>query len=167
MPTSDVFNIVPILTIFDALRPNSVLDVGCVFGKYGVLLREYLDVWRGRLTPESWRVRLVGIDAFPRYRNPMWDYAYQEVHVGEAQTVVPMLGSFDAVLISDVIEHLSRADAVRLVTACPDQSRVVVVSTPRGFYPQGDVNENPYETHHILWGKTDFPPGTHVITIPV
>jgi integrase len=26
-------------------NPNSVLDVGCGFGIYGALLREYLDVW--------------------------------------------------------------------------------------------------------------------------
>ena len=52
MPTSDMHNIVPILTIMQHLQPRSVLDIGCGFGKYGVLLREYLDIWHERLEPK-------------------------------------------------------------------------------------------------------------------
>ncbi|HEV3257739.1 MAG TPA: class I SAM-dependent methyltransferase [Gemmataceae bacterium] len=166
MPTSDVHNIVPILTVVQSLQPRSVLDIGCGFGKYGVLLREYLDVWHERLDPASWQVRLVGIDAFARYRNPLWDYLYQNIHIGEAQHIVPGLGEFDLILIADVIEHLERPVAVSLVERCLRQSPVVIVSTPREFYPQQDTNQNPYEVHRILWTAAEFPPGAHVVTVP-
>jgi len=49
MPTSDLYNITPILTIISNLKPKKILDVGCGFGKYGLLMREYLEVWQERL----------------------------------------------------------------------------------------------------------------------
>lgn len=166
MPTSDVHNIVPILTVIQQLEPRSVLDVGCGFGKYGVLLREYLDVWHKRLGADQWQVRLEGIDAFAPYRNPIWDYVYQKVHIGEAQELLPDLPDFDVILIADVIEHLERRQAVELVERCLEKCRALIVSTPKDFYPQQDTNHNPYETHQILWTGSDFPPGVHVKTIP-
>jgi SAM-dependent methyltransferase len=165
MPTSPPDNIVPILTTIHALQPRSVLDIGCGFGKYGVLVREYLDVWNERIDRESWQVRLVGIEAFAAYRNPIWDYAYQKIYVGEAQSILPTLGDFDLVLIAEVIEHLEYPEAVELVRVSLEKSPVVIVSTPRDFYPQHDLCGNPYEIHRNLWRRKDFPAGCHVQTI--
>ena len=167
MPTSDHHNIVPILSVIQNLQPRSVLDIGCGFGKYGVLIREYLDVWQERLEPLSWKTHIVGVEAFAPYKNPIIEYVYDEVHVGPAEQVVPSLGSFDLVLIADVIEHLERSAAVALVKRCLEISTVLIISTPREFYPQGDVFGNPYEIHRILWRVTDFPPSVHVAKIPL
>src|SRR3954454_16384233 len=102
MPTSDPFNISPILTVINALKPKRVLDVGCGFGKYGVLLREYDDIWGERIERQQWKLHLEGIEAFPKYHNPIHDYVYDRVHFGEAQTILPQLGQFDVILIADV-----------------------------------------------------------------
>lgn len=166
MPTSDHHNIVPIVTVITNLEPKSVLDVGCGFGKYGVLLREYLDVWQGRVKRPDWKARIEGIDAFEGYRNPIWDFAYDKVHVGEAQSVLPTLDRFDVVLIADVIEHFPQALARTVASQCLDRGSVVVVSTPREFYEQGNSNGNVYERHLCLFTERDFPSGTHVATIP-
>lgn len=166
MPTSDVHNIVPILSLVQHLQPRSVLDIGCGFGKYGVLLREYLDVWNERLEAKSWQVRLEGIDAFAPYHNPIWDYVYRKVHIGEAQEILPRLEEFDVILIADVIEHLERDVAVELVRCSLDKGKFLILSTPKEFYPQQDANHNPYEIHRILWTRSDFPPGIHVKTVP-
>jgi hypothetical protein len=165
MPTSDVHNIVPILTILQNLQPESVLDIGCGFGKYGVLLREYLDIWQERLGPQQWQVRLEAIDAYPQYRNPIWDYVYQAIHVGRAQDLLPTLSFYDVILIADVIEHLERAEAKELVQQSLAKSRAVVISTPREFFAQTDTNHNPFEIHRILWTAADFPTGCHLQTI--
>jgi hypothetical protein len=45
MPTSDVCNVPSILTVVGNLQPQSILDIGCGFGKYGMLMREYLELW--------------------------------------------------------------------------------------------------------------------------
>jgi SAM-dependent methyltransferase len=167
VPTSDHHNIVPILSVIQNLQPRSVLDIGCGFGKYGVLIREYLDVWQERLEPDTWKTRIVGVEAFAAYKNPIVDYVYDQVHVGPAEQVVNTLGSFDVVLIADVIEHLERSAAVTLVNRCLEISPVLIISTPREFYPQRDVCGNPYEIHRILWKATDFPPRSHVAKIPL
>jgi hypothetical protein len=166
MPTSDVHNIVPILTLVQQLQPRSVLDIGCGFGKYGVLLREYLDVWNERLEADSWQVRLEGIDAFAPYHNPIWDFIYQKVHIGEAQKLLPQLEEFDVILIADVIEHLERDVAIELVKYSLEKAKFLIVSTPKEFYLQQDANDNPYEIHRILWTRADFPRGIYVKTLP-
>jgi SAM-dependent methyltransferase len=166
MPTSDVHNIVPILSVIQSLEPRSVLDIGCGFGKYGVLLREYLDVWHERLDVDDWQIHLEGIDAFAPYHNPIWDYIYRKVHIGEAQKILPRLEKFDVILIADVIEHLKRQVAIELVQCSLDKAKYLVLSTPKEFNPQQDLNENPYETHQILWMQADFPRGIHVKTVP-
>lgn len=43
MPTSHPNQINEIIQIAELLRPASVLDVGVGYGKYGFLLREYLE----------------------------------------------------------------------------------------------------------------------------
>lgn len=166
MPTSDHHNIVPIVTTITNLHPRRVVDVGCGFGKYGVLLREYLDVWHGRVDRGSWQTRIEGIDAFEGYRSPIWDHVYDAVHIGEAQAILPKLEPFDVALVADVIEHFETPVARALAAECLERASVVVVSTPRHFYPQGETNGNPYERHLCLFTDEDFPAGTHVATVP-
>jgi len=167
MPTSDPHNISPILSVMRGLEPKRILDVGCGFGKYGVLLREYFDIWQERLDPAQWQLHLEGIEAFERYHNPIHDYVYNKVHFGEAQGVVGGLGKFDVVLIADVIEHLEEAEAVALTRDCLAHAPVLIVSTPREFYPQGDLCDNQYEVHRNTFTRAHFPPGAHVRTIRV
>jgi ubiquinone/menaquinone biosynthesis C-methylase UbiE len=45
MPTSYLNNIPDIITAIKSQNPKSILDVGCGFGKYGFLIREYLELW--------------------------------------------------------------------------------------------------------------------------
>jgi SAM-dependent methyltransferase len=162
MPTSDHNNINSILTIVTNLRPRRLLDIGCGFGKYGVLLREYLDIWNERIESPSWNFKLTGIEAFGPYRNPIHDYVYDAVHFCEAQQILPTMGEFDVVLIADVIEHLEMENARELVSECLRHSPVVVISTPTEFYPQQALCDNPYEIHRNLFTKRDFPPDVHV-----
>jgi 2-polyprenyl-3-methyl-5-hydroxy-6-metoxy-1,4-benzoquinol methylase len=165
MPTSDYYNISPILAILNRIDPKSVLDVGCGFGKYGVLIREYFDVARARLTRDQWQVRLVGIEAFPGYRNVLYESVYNEVHYGEAQAVLPTLGNFDVILMADVIEHLDETEAVALVRESLAHSPLVVISTPREFHAQDGINGNPYEIHRNHFTLASFPAGAHVRAI--
>jgi 2-polyprenyl-3-methyl-5-hydroxy-6-metoxy-1,4-benzoquinol methylase len=77
-----------------------VLDVGCGSGATGRLLA-------GR-HPE----RLVGIEVVPEAAEQARD-AYDEVHVGSAETILAALdGPFDSLLCYDVLEHLVEPWAV-------------------------------------------------------
>ena len=48
MPSSQYYHISKIMEMIISLNPKSVLDIGSGFGKFGVLCREYLELWDGR-----------------------------------------------------------------------------------------------------------------------
>ena len=48
MPSSQYYHISKIMEMIISLDRKSVLDIGSGFGKFGVLCREYLELWDGR-----------------------------------------------------------------------------------------------------------------------
>jgi hypothetical protein len=52
------------------INPNSVLDIGTGFGKYGLLCREYLELWDGRQNYDKFLRRIDGVEAFESYITP-------------------------------------------------------------------------------------------------
>ena len=61
MPSSHHNQVSKILDIIINLNPQSVLDVGVGFGKYGFLCREYLELWDGREEYKKFLRRVDGI----------------------------------------------------------------------------------------------------------
>ncbi len=60
--------------------------------------------------------------------------------------------SFDCVLASDVIEHLSKEDGNRLIDMMEKIARhKVIIFTPNGFLPQGEYDDNPWQVHKSGW----------------
>jgi hypothetical protein len=82
MPTSEIDNVPAVVKEAVRMRPLSVLDLGVGFGKYGVLLREKLDIEPGRVRPEHWSVRIDGVEAFERYCNPIYTFVYNRPESG-------------------------------------------------------------------------------------
>ena len=72
MPTSHWNQINEIIGLVMTVRPKSVLDVGVGFGKYGVLLREYLELWDGREQYDDWVCRIDGVEAYHDYTSPLY-----------------------------------------------------------------------------------------------
>src|SRR5688572_22757440 len=131
-----------------------MLDIGVGFGKYGVLAREYLEVWTGTGEYGRWQRRIEGVEAFPKYLTPLHDYIYDRIHIGSALEIVPSLtGPYDLVLLIDVIEHFAEEDAERLLAACERIAQNVLIATPRTFYEQEAVFDNPYEEHRSHWTR--------------
>jgi hypothetical protein len=165
VPTSDLHNISPVVSIGCRTQPKRLLDVGCGFGKYGVLMREYLDVAQERLVPESWQTEIIGIEGHEPYRNPIHDFVYNKVHYGDATEVLPKLGRFDLIMVCDVIEHFEKEAARRFAAAALDQSRYLLISTPREPSAQGDICGNAYERHRCVFDQKDFPEGVYLQTV--
>lgn len=123
-------------------RPIRVLDVGVGRGKYGLILREYLGD------------RLAGIDgveAEPRYleQAPWLRAVYDTVLTDDVTTWAgPEFDLYDVVLMLDVLEHLDRGDAVRLLGRIRPR---VLVSTPVDFFQNPEAGEYPFETHRSHW----------------
>lgn len=60
--------------------------------------------------------------------------------------------SFDCVLASDLIEHLTEADGLKLISQMETIARKkVLIYTPNGFLPQGEEFGNPLQRHISGW----------------
>lgn len=109
MPTSVPRQISLLRELVRLANSTSALDIGVGFGKYGVLLREYMDVCRGRYDRPLWQARLDGIEVHAAYANPIWSFVYNDMFIGDALSIVPALKNhYDVVLAIDVIEHFDR-----------------------------------------------------------
>ena len=115
--------------------PLDVLDVGPGVGTYAKLLAGPdvhriigLEVWEPYLTTYS-------LDRF-----------YDELIVGDVRTTA--LPEVDVVILGDVLEHMSRGDALAVwERAAAAARRAVYLSLPIVHYPQDEIEGNPFEVH--------------------
>lgn len=153
MPSSQPWRLSPVAEFLFRLHPKSVLDIGVGFGKWGALAREYTDVNKGRCAKKQWQVRIDGIEIFPAYQSVLWA-AYDKVHIGNAITVLPILGNYDLILAIEILEHMEKEDGMRLLSGIKEKSRNFVVSYSNSV--SVPVFGNKYEAHISKWGSIDF-----------
>ena len=143
MPTSEHQQIPHVVDAIVAQSPGSVLDVGCGWGKYGVLTREYT---------RASRVDAIDVNP-PRY--PVYDHVY----TGDLRSLDTLLPAdaprYDLALFLDVIEHLEKDEAWHVCDQLVARARRVLVATPWGFRPQ-EVPGLPFETHRSGWYPWEF-----------
>ncbi len=152
MPTSHHRQISTIMEAIITLDPQSVLDIGVGFGKYGVLCREYLELWDGREDYHHFLRRIDGIEAFEDYLTPLHSYIYNHVYIGSAQDVIKTIKtSYDLVLLIDVLEHLSEAKGKALIEYILRHHRGILISTPKDIGHQDDAFGNEHEQHVSQW----------------
>jgi len=156
MPTSHLHQINEILELIVLTNPQTILDVGVGFGKYGALAREYLELRDGRNQYNDWQRRIDGIEVFSDYITPLHDYIYDTVRIGDATEIISTLNlRYDLILLIDVLEHFTKEEGVVFLDACMQKGRNVLISTPKIFFQQRGFN-NPYEQHLSHWKKKDL-----------
>lgn len=162
MPSSRPELIPFVLRFVMQLSPRSILEVGAGFGKYGFLFREYLDIWAAasdpaRLDPANWQVQIDAIEVYEPYISDLQRRIYDRIIIGDAMEAIDRLGTYDLIFLGDVIEHFPKEDGRRLLDKCLAHcARMVIVTTPNYFNPQGPEYGNDRETHHCLWTREDF-----------
>jgi len=156
MPSSNYLSIPAVLHFATAFKPARVLDAGVGMGAYGLLLRQHLDIALERVERSEWKLQLDGIEIFEGYRNPVWGYVYDRVTMGDIRTI--KLGhGYDLALCADVLEHMPREEARRVVDRLLEAATVVIITTPNVFLEQGAWGGNESERHHCLLSASDFP----------
>ncbi len=134
------------------LKPRSILDLGIGNGKYGALLREYLDLNFGRKRPEDWSVKIHGFEAWQPYYNPMWQL-YDGVFIEDFTSISTRdrMAGYDLVLMIDTLEHVDESVALSLLDELRTKNKWVIVACPDGNYAQGAMMGNKYEEHRSVW----------------
>jgi|LGOV01.1.fsa_nt_gb SAM-dependent methyltransferase len=152
MATSNWQHIPYCVELFRKFEPKSILDIGVGFGRWGILAREFLDVWYGRSTPEQWKLRVDGIEAFEPLISDYHYTFYNRIHIGDAFDVLPKMGEFDLVILGDVLEHFSPDRAMLVLQRCKIIGKLVLLAIPLGEdWHQDETDGNPYERHLSFW----------------
>lgn len=162
MPSSRPSTIPYVISVIRQLQPDSILDVGIGFGKWGYLFREYTDILQSENDPArypkaGWKTKIDGIEGFPKYLHDGHRFTYDKIHEGNAAMILPKLGKYDVIFFGDIIEHFTLEDGKKLLRAALEHSNAcVMLTTPKFETNQGDLCENPLERHLSLWGEKEF-----------
>jgi hypothetical protein len=159
MPTSTYAHINAVVTYLSEVRPASILDIGLGNGKMGYIARDLLDVMLGeRYARADWQVRIDGIEAYAPYIQAHQRAIYDGIYIGDAFDVIDTLGTYEMVIIGDVLEHFDRERAWRFLDkAATHATKAILLSIPLGEkWTQGDIYGNDYERHLSFWDADEF-----------
>jgi hypothetical protein len=135
----------------------SILDIGTGFGKYGVLCREYLELWDGRHDYSQFLRRIDGVEVFGDYITPLHKFVYNNIYINDIMEVLDKIESrYDLVLLIDVLEHFDKHQGENLLHKILRKNGGVLISTPKKPSSQKDAFNNIYETHRSKWTKSDL-----------
>jgi Methyltransferase domain len=124
-----------------AKYPRSILDIGAGSGTYAKL-------WQN-VAPRPY---LIGVEIWEPYVEGF------DLHRLYDQVIIQDVRSWkykhwpraDVVILGDVLEHMERADAIRVWSlATTVAHKAVYLSIPTVPCPQGEVHGNPHEEHVI------------------
>lgn len=167
MPYSSDSGKVVIKTILSRLNqrvfkgaPLKALDIGCGSGTYPKLVNPLL----------SSKITWSGIEIWEPYVEQFkLNTLYETLHIEPALDTLnrqyeaikasdhPLGLLYNLIFVGDVLEHMTRADAKRVLDLCRRllaPRGMLIVSVPIGSYPQGEYMGNPHEAHIDTWETT-------------
>jgi glycosyltransferase involved in cell wall biosynthesis len=120
---------------------KAILDLGTGSGTYS-------DRFSKTLLPRS-EFWWMGVEIWEPYVKEFdLDAKYDQLFVEDARDFVRSdMYKFDICFIGDLIEHMSKEDAIELVMRASQIANLVIISIPIVHYPQGEYKGNPYEAH--------------------
>ena len=126
-----------ILKFFGLQRYDSVLDIGC--GKNSVL-----EAFKNKYK--------VGVDAFEDYisiskeKKTHNEYILGDINSLDLKNLLP---KFQAVIIFDLIEHLTQKETENLINTIElfPNIKFIAIKTPSSYIEQGSYDGNDYQIH--------------------
>lgn len=160
MPVSGYHLINPVLRAIDMHMPNprSILDVGCGFGKFGVLLRERYDIRKNRYEKKDWMTKIDAVEVWAKYITPLHTYVYSNIYSANILTALKWLPHYDVILALEVLEHLPKDEGLTVLYELQARcNKLMVISFPNTFNGrEGRDWENPHERHQCLWTQEEL-----------
>lgn len=125
--------------------PNGdVLDVGSGEGKWGKLLKGKVKSITG---VEIWA---------PNVEKYNLNNYYDHLIVEDIRTT-QLNKKYDVIILGDVLEHMPKPDAEKLLIKLRENTRRILLSIPVTICIQsGKRWGNPYETHHYHWSDREL-----------
>lgn len=130
---------------------KTVLDLGVGNGTYHRLYTKKSPIlreahWTGI---EAWEPYIHEFDLLTRYN---------KIINADIRTVdFNTLGKIDLVFAGDVLEHITKEEAIKVVDDLLKVAKRIIVSIPIVHFPQGEEEGNPYEAHvKDDWSDTEM-----------
>lgn len=126
---------------------SAVIDIGPGQGTYLHLLKELLP-----------GVRWTGVEVWGPYAEEFQlDKVYDQVCIADVRYLdLAKFPTNAAMICGDMLEHMSKADALEVLNAAVERFKLVLVSIPIGEWPQEAIGGNVFETHQASWSKDDI-----------
>ena len=124
------------------LDTRSVLDVGAGKGIFGFILRNTRDL-----------TTLDAVEPFEHglgHYDNVWKQTWQEWFENNREK------KYDIVVAFEMIEHLTREDAMNFLKQVKCISKKAIIVTPIKFERQEEYEQNVYQTHRSLMTAEDF-----------
>lgn len=119
---------------------SAIVDIGAGSGTYSKMFRKTgLFRTAKMIAIEAWEPYIQEYALTERYNTVI----NQDVRDVDFSKIAP----FDLVIMGDVLEHISKEDAVKLVNTVSKFTRYAIISIPIIHYPQDAYRGNPYEVH--------------------
>ena len=118
---------------------DHILDIGVGMGTYKKLMEGKFQ------TPVEW----TGVEAWEPYIEQFGlKKLYDEIIVEDVRKLnLADLSSCDFVLCGDVLEHMTKEEALQIANDCLDNFNGMLISIPIIHSPQGAFAGNPFEVH--------------------
>jgi len=158
MCTSNWQNISYNIDLIRKINPKSILDLGVGFGRWGILSREFLEIWDNEKYPTRWERVIDGVEIFSDYIKPYHYLFYNEIYFTDALFFMrENQKKYDLIICGDIIEHMEKEDGFELISLCLKNSKYLLINIPLGKnWVQTKKYDNIYEEHKSVWEKKDF-----------
>jgi SAM-dependent methyltransferase len=120
---------------------KNILDIGAGSGTYLKLIKEDNEICKDAnwVAVEVWPPYIEKFNLQSRYNSVL--------NVDVRKLDYDQLEKFSVAIAGDVLEHMSKYEAINLVNSILDKCETLIISIPIKHYPQDAVNNNPYEVH--------------------
>jgi 2-polyprenyl-3-methyl-5-hydroxy-6-metoxy-1,4-benzoquinol methylase len=135
MPYSDEENRDWVSSKIEEIYPKTILDVGPGAGAYGKLIKKTYP-----------NITVDAVEVWEPYLNKFKLHSvYDRLYVRDAREHTNY--TYDLVIFGDVLEHMTKEDAIALWNRVKEQAKYALISIPIVHYPQSESEDNPYEVH--------------------
>lgn len=145
MPTSDQENKDVVIRWYKALQPSSVLDIGAGAGTYSKLIKD------------KGNARWIALEAWTPYiKQYKLADKYDDVIVADARYLDYSLIKPDLVIAGDVLEHMTKQEAMFCIDRFKQHAKSIIVSVPLLHLDQAPYRGNWFEVHKDHWHYEDM-----------
>jgi predicted SAM-dependent methyltransferase len=158
MGTSNWQNISYNIELTRKLNPKSILDIGVGFGRWGMLFREFLEIWEKGRYDGKWEIKMDGVEIYEPYIKDYHKYFYDNIYIANALDYMKETEkNYDLINCGDVIEHFTKKDGEELIKLCLTKGKYLLITIPVGKnWEQLSAGDNPFEEHKSVWYNNDF-----------